>query len=229
MMHIDSRNQHSGSWTSRGRQWRAQRKLPPNPPKVKHRRLAALNPDASLSFDERDNDAYAPRDKNVLDDCVDSVAALLFDGCAAIAGRSRHDSSAARGRSGYIDKRDNDIPHTRKIGRLAPTRLSKLRERFTPFPMNGTLALHLEQGIQRSSALTAKSESELRWLSMNDELFILFVRCCHRPSASSHQIGCKLHPVKNSQQENLQLAHASNFKKENRPLNPRLPPDLCGF
>jgi len=165
-MRIDSRNRHSGSRTSRRRQWRARRKLPPNPPKVKHRRPLALNPDASLSFDERDNDACAPRDKNVLDGCVDSVAALLFDGCAAIAGRSRHDSSAARGRSGYIDERDNDIPRTRKIGRLAPMRLSdKTQERFTPFPMNGTLALHLEQGIQRSSALTAKSESELRWLS----------------------------------------------------------------
>jgi hypothetical protein len=102
MMHIDSRNQHSGSSTSRRRQWRARRKLPPNPPKVKHRRPLALNPDASLSFDERDNDACAPRDKNVLDGCVDSVAALLFDGCAAIAGRSRHDSSAVRGHSGYI-------------------------------------------------------------------------------------------------------------------------------
>lgn len=164
-MRIDSRNQRSGSRTSRQRQWRARRKPPPNPPTVKHRWPAALNPDASLSVDEPDNGACAPRDKNVLDDCVDSVAALLFDGCAAIAGRSRHDSSAARGRSGYIGERDNDISRTRKIGRLAPMRLSKQRELFTPFPMNGALSPLLLWGMQRSTGRTAKLESELRWLS----------------------------------------------------------------
>lgn len=165
-MHIGSRNQHNGSRISRKRQQWARRKPPPNPPPVKHRRQADLNADASLSFDERDNDACAPRDKSVLDGCVDSVAGLVFDGGAVIVARSRHDSSAARGRSGYTDERNNDIPRTKRIGQSAPMRLSdKTQERFTPFPMNGTLPLRLKQGIQRSSALTAKLDSELRWLS----------------------------------------------------------------
>jgi hypothetical protein len=125
-----------------------------------------LNPDASLSFGGHDNGACAPRDKGVLDGCVDSVAGLVFDGGAVIAAHSPHDSSAVRSRNGYTDKRDNDIPRTKRIGRSAPMRLSdKIQERFTPFPMNGTLSLRLKQGIQRSSALTAKSDSELRWLS----------------------------------------------------------------
>ena len=150
-----------------GRQWqrRARRKPPPNPPTVKHRRPAALNPDASLSFDGHDNGACAWRDKGVPGGCVDSVAGLVFDGGAVIVARSGHDSSAARGHSGYIDERDNGIPRTRRIWRSAPRWLSTQRELFTPFPMNGTLSLRLKQGIQRSSALTAKSESELRWLS----------------------------------------------------------------
>jgi len=164
-MRIGSRNPHNGSRTSRRRQRRARRKPPPNPPPVKHRRQADLISDASLSVDERDNGACAPRDKSVLDGCVDSVAGLVFAGGAVIVARSPHDSSAVRGRNGYTDERDNDIPRTKRIGRSAPMRLSTQRERFTPFPMNGTLSLRLKQGIQRSSALTAKLDSELRWLS----------------------------------------------------------------
>lgn len=165
-MHIGSRNQHNGSRTSRKRQPWARRKPPPNPPPVKQRRLADLNADASLSFDERDNGACAPRDKSVLDGCVDSVAGLVFDGGAVIVAHSPHDSSAVRGRNGYTDKRDNDIPRTKRIGRSAPMRLSnKTQERFTPFPMNDILSPLLLWGMQRSSGLTAKSASELRWLS----------------------------------------------------------------
>ena len=165
-MHIDSRNRHNGSRISRKRQQWARRAQPPNPPPVKHRRQADLNPDASLSVDGRDNGACAPRDKGVLDGCVDSVAGLVFDDGAVSVARSRHDSSAARGRSGYKDERDNGIPRTKRIGRSAPMRLSdKIQERFTPFPMNDILSLRLKQGIQRGADLTAKSESALRWLS----------------------------------------------------------------
>jgi len=87
-MRIGNRNQYNGSRTSRQQQQWARRKPPPNPPPVKHRRQADLNADASLSFDARDNGACAPRDKNVLGGCVDSVAGLVFDDGAAIVGRN---------------------------------------------------------------------------------------------------------------------------------------------
>jgi len=43
---------------------------------------------------------------------------------------------------------------------------NKIQERFTPFPMNGTSPAS-QAGIQRSSALTAKLDAELRWLLLN--------------------------------------------------------------